>query len=279
MNINTLKKAALFIDYENANLIETYQNLLKKLISLGYNPVIRKIISSKIPKIENFETIIKENEFEFILTNKVLKKGKDAKKKNLNNADFRVYIEVLNVLYTQNIDTFVLYSSDDDYYELICAIKRQGKEVIGVGQKIITSQKYIPLFHNFIYSDDLLPEIEIKEPESEIRKEEKIKIIPKKKNEIVKKDNVNNKPKATNVKDENFYKNLKEMILKILKQAKDNKHAEEIRTSVIIEIIKKQYPNFKDYKIPLNDFKKCGFTIKYKDNKRSQSYINLNVIN
>ncbi len=69
MNINTLKKAALFIDYENANLIETYQNLLKKLISLGYNPVIRKIISSKIPKIENFETIIKENEFEFILTN------------------------------------------------------------------------------------------------------------------------------------------------------------------------------------------------------------------
>ena len=153
-------KTAVFIDYENVNLTDSYNPLFTRLIKEGYSPIIRKIICSTIPKKANFSDVIKDNLLDFIVSYKHLKKGtsKVVKEKNLNNADFRVYIEVLKVLYTNpEINTFVIATSDDDYTELICTLKSEGKFLIGVGNKSTTSTSYKDLFDKFYFIEDLLP--------------------------------------------------------------------------------------------------------------------------
>lgn len=283
MEFKTLKKAALFVDYENANATDSYNPLLKKLSSLGYNPFIRKIISSKIPEMDGFDDIVKENEFEFVLSNKVLKKGSSAviKKKNLNNADFRVYIEVLKVLYTKDIDTFVIYTSDDDYIDLICAIKREGKEVIGVGNKITTSSNYISLFHNFIFVEDLLPVLtpkEVKQPKADKIEAKKEKKKPKKEKKEKKKivEVEPNEKEQKVEKNDIFYSILKDSTNSVLQEAKDKNHNGAYLIANIVSKLKENYPYLKNFKkISPDDFKKCGFKIKYQDGKKVKSYIDL----
>ncbi len=297
MEFKTLKKAALFVDYENANATDSYNPLILKLFNLGYNPCIRKLITSKFPEMDDFEKVIKDNEFEFVLSYKTLKKGNSAviKKKNLNNADFRVYVEVLKTLYTiNNIETFVLYTSDDDYTDLICTLKKEGKEVIGVGNKMTTSPSYMSLFHNFIFVEDLFPAKEEKK-KSKVKKEKQInnkedKETKNKQVKIKEEKVINKKDKEIESKEkENEIKLLEkdEVFYSILKEFANNYLFEKVKTGQkgallianIVSKLKEDYPYLKDFKkISPDDFKKCGFEVKYQDGKKVKSYIDLDQI-
>lgn len=298
MEFKALKKAALFVDYENANATDSYNPLILKLFNLGYNPCIRKLITSKFPEMEDFEKVIKDNEFEFVLSYKAIKKGNSAviKKKNLNNADFRVYVEVLKTLYTINdIETFILYTSDDDYTDLICTLKKEGKEVIGVGNKMTTSPNYISLFHSFIFVEDLFPskeekkvtnvkkekQIKNKEVKEQKNKQTKIKeekVVSKKKDKIVEAKEKENDIKLLE-KDDVFYSILKEFTNNYLLEQIKKGQKGALLIANIVSKLKEDYPYLKDFKkISLDDFKKCGFTVKYQDGKKVKSYIDLNQI-
>lgn len=287
MEFANLNKAALFIDYENANNTDSYNPLILKLISLGYNPFIRKIISSTIPEKENIEKIIKENELEFILSYKSIKKGNSAiiKKKNLNNADFRVYIEVLKVLYTRkDINTFIIYTSDDDYHDLIVTLKKEGKEVIGVGSRLTTSLSYISLFHSFIYFEDLVhtEEVKVKKPKlkSKTEKKEKLnkEIVVNKTEKTI--NPIKDGHEKNNVdKNDIFYSILKDSTNEILfEKVKKGKKGEFLIANIVSEL-KEKFPYLKDFKkITIEDFRVCGFNIETQNGKRVKSYIDLDKI-
>ncbi len=295
MENNTLKKAALFVDYENANNIDSYNPIINKLHALGYNAYIRKIITSKLPKKATFENIIKENELDLVISNKPIKKGSSQviKKKNLNNADFRVYIEVLKVLYNSNINTFIIYSSDDDFTELVCAIKREGKEILGIGSKETTSQNYASLFTKFFYTEDLLnaskqeknninekkdvknvlkSDIDNLKPDIKKKKKKNKEEIKKVEEKPKKKElNVSNEIKKEFKKDTIFYEVLKESTNEVLSSLKDK---DNLLIANLVATLKDHYPFFKEYKkISPNDFLKAGFEVYNQDNKKEKCFV------
>lgn len=275
VEFKTLKKTAIFIDYENANALDSYNPLFLKLNSLGYNSCIRKLISSTIPKAKNFEEVVKENEFEFVLSNKKVIKGN--KKKNFNNADFRMYVEVLKDLYTLDIETFIIYASDEGYTDLICEIKRNGKEVIGVGDKNKVKENYISLFHNFIFIDDFTSKTQIKDDDINIKEKRKVKvtkkkIIPQEKNNIIDSQESN----ISNEKNDIFYSILKDATINVLQDAKTNGNKGPFLIANIVSKLKEDSIYLKDFKkITLKDFTKCGFKVKKIDGQNVKSYIDL----
>ena len=292
-------KAAVFIDYENINLTDSYNLLFKKLIKEGYNPVIRKLVCSTLPKKANFTDVIKNNLLDFIVSYKPLKQGtsKIIKEKNLNNADFRVYIEVLKILYTkQDINTFVIATSDDDYYELIQAIKNEGKYLIGVGNKLTTSTVYKELFNEFYFIEDLNETnpiqntiVETKEHKVEEKTIEKKNVAKKqnnkKQNKTQKSKPINNKKqskskkpienkvKEESKKDEIFYSVLKNAITEQLNNAA-SKNDKTYFIANLISDIKTDFPYLKTYrKITKKDIEKCGFEIEFENDEKVKGFI------
>lgn len=293
---NLQNKTAVFIDYENINLTDSYNLLFSKLIKEGYNPVIRKLVCSTLPKKTNFTDVIKDNLLDLIVSYKPLKKGtsKIIKEKNLNNADFRLYVEALKLLYNNpEINTYVIATSDDDYYELILAIKNEGKFLIGVGNKLTTSQGFKDLFNEFYYIEDLLVQpnkvveekIEVKKVESNninktINKKEKKnnKVKKQAKPKEIKQENKKSKKieeKTTSKKDKIFYSVLKNAISEELNTAK-NKNENSYFISNLISKVKTDLPYLKNYrKITKSDIEKCGFKIEYENDEKVKGYIKI----
>ena len=291
-------KTAVFIDYENVNLTDSYNLLFSKLIKEGYYPCVRKIVCSTLPKKTNFTDVIKDNLLDLIVSYKPIKKGtsKIIKEKNLNNADFRLYVESLKYLYNnQDINTYVIATSDDDYYELIVAIKNEGKFLIGVGNKATTSQSFKDLFNKFYYVEDLLNEVNKEEVKQEVvKKEEKIISSKKKttKKEIKQSTKTNNKSikpeakketkkikkaekKETYKKDKIFYSVLKNAISEELNTAK-TKNENSYFISNLISKVKTDLPYLKNYrKITKTDIEKCGFKIEYENDEQVKGYIKI----
>ncbi len=286
---NISNKTAVFIDYENINITDSYSLLFKKLIKEGYNPCIRKIICSTIPKKANFVDIIKDNLLDIIVSCKPLKKGtsKIIKEKNLNNADFKLYTEALRILYTnKDVNTYVIATSDDDYYELIVSIKKEGKYVIGVGNKATTNSSFKDLFDKFYYIEDLSNENDKKLTVEEVKNNTTIinkknitktnnnekKEAPKQKKKIVqpKKEKDNKKEYK---KDKIFYSVLKNAISEELNTAK-TKNEDSYFISNLISKIKNDLPYLKNYnKITKTDIEKCGYKIEYENNEKVKGYI------
>lgn len=148
------KRLALFIDGENVPKSNWIDNLLKKINKLGYiiNP--KKIVINDVYLLKNKETLeeIKLNRIEPIFTQSSLGK---------NRADFRLYLEVMNLIYLRNdIDAYCIVSSDSDFAELIYELNNQNKYLIGVGEKIKIDSSYTKLFDKFIFIEDLVKPIE-----------------------------------------------------------------------------------------------------------------------
>ncbi len=208
-NINN-RIAAIFIDYENINQTDSYARIFDLVKKNGFNPCIRKIICSTYPKKADFIDVIKSNYLDLNISYKPIKKARSKlqKEKNLNNADFRMYTEVLKMLYSNsNVDCFVICSSDDDYIELIATLKESGKYLIGFGNKKTTSPYYSSLFDKFYFIDDINESV--KETDSQVKKE----IIISKSEEIVSKKSEKaikeSKPKAKEAKSKEDKQNSK----------------------------------------------------------------------
>lgn len=289
---NISNKTAVFIDYENINMTDSYSLLFKKLIKEGYNPCIRKIVCSTIPKKSNFVDIIKDNLLDIIVSCKPLKKGtsKIIKEKNLNNADFKLYTEALKTLYTnKDINTYVIATSDDDYYELIVSIKKEGKSIIGVGSKATTNSSFKDLFDKFYFIEDLSTENDKKLTIEDVKNNttivNKTNIIktnnnekkeapkPKKQKVQTKKESAKKENKTEYKKDKIFYSVLKNAISEELNTAK-NKNEESYFISNLISKIKNDLPYLKNYnKITKTDIEKCGYKIEYENNEKVKGYI------
>lgn len=161
-------KVGVFIDYENFNQVELFEELFNHLKVKNLFPVRRKLIMSKINSTNPLTEIIKDNYLDIVVSYKRIRSVKNRESvryENKNNADFRFYIEVLDCLYLDNPDGFVLASGDKDYTELVIELKKRGKYLIGVGNRSNTSEKYIALFDEFIYCEDLTLKVQSKQDE------------------------------------------------------------------------------------------------------------------
>lgn len=73
--------------------------------------------------------------------------------KGKNATDMSLLIDAMDILYTKNIQTFCLVSSDSDFTPLIQRLRADGKKVIGFGDQK-TPEPFIQSCTHFLYLDD-----------------------------------------------------------------------------------------------------------------------------
>ncbi|WP_133408297.1 NYN domain-containing protein [Parashewanella tropica] len=149
------EKIALFIDADNAPA-KKIDVVLSELAKFGVVNIRKAYGNWKSANLKGWEEVLHEFAIQpiqqFDLT-----KGKNA-------TDIALVIDAMDVLYTKNVDTICLVSSDCDFTPLVTRALADGKFVIGFGER-----KAPPAFVNscsrFLYLD------------AEVEQEEEVKLL------------------------------------------------------------------------------------------------------
>ncbi|WP_420629096.1 NYN domain-containing protein [Candidatus Leptofilum sp.] len=81
-----------------------------------------------------------------------------------NLADMQIVVDTMETLLDgQNFSTYVLMTGDRDFTPLVQALRKRGKQVIGMGVKHTTSQSLANLCDQYIYYEDIVPTPELNE--------------------------------------------------------------------------------------------------------------------
>lgn len=72
--------------------------------------------------------------------------------KGKNSTDSAMIIDAMDILYTQEVDTFCLATSDCDFTKIATRLRESGKTVIGMGESK-TNQSFIAACNEFKYID------------------------------------------------------------------------------------------------------------------------------
>lgn len=75
-----------------------------------------------------------------------------------NTSDSSLIIDAMDILYTKEVDSFYILSSDSDFTGIITRLKEENKRVIGVGEKK-TPKPIINACNKFIFIENLRPEV------------------------------------------------------------------------------------------------------------------------
>ena len=285
MKDNSKKIAALF-DIENISPEKIFSELFKKLDSLNYIAYPKKIIFNNITQLKKtyLGKAIKDYHMDIVCTYSSVGK---------NIADFRLYMEAMDLLYNHNeLDGFLIVSADSDYSELVIRLNQENKYTIGVGPKDKCKEEYVTLFDEFYYCEDLLKIEEIKQPiivpvveekieveQIKLDKKEKAKKVKKETKKEVKKVSkkvAKNEKSKKLVKDDIYYQELNLALEAVKKDFIDKGQGEIFYATLVKELKTKSYylDNFK--KITFEDLEKCNYKVEYKESKKKEtSYISL----
>ena len=135
---------ALLIDADNAPAAKI-DFIIAELASYGVVNIRRAYGNWKKPGLIGWEKVLHEYAIQpvqhFDMT-----KGKNA-------TDMALLIDAMDILYTKNVETFCLVSSDCDFTPLILRLRADGKQVIGFGgQK--TPEPFVNSCTRFLFLDD-----------------------------------------------------------------------------------------------------------------------------
>lgn len=139
------EKIALFIDADNAPAAKI-DIILSELARYGVVNIRKAYGNWKNPCIKTWEDVLHEYAIQpiqqFDLT-----KGKNA-------TDIALVIDVMDILYTKNVDTICLVSSDCDFTPLVTRALADGKFVIGFGERK-APMAFVNSCSKFLFLDDI----------------------------------------------------------------------------------------------------------------------------
>ena len=81
-----------------------------------------------------------------------------------NVSDIALVIDAMDLLHSGRFDGFCLVSSDSDFTRLASRLREQGADVYGFGEQK-TPESFRQACRRFIYTENLLPEIQVRVPE------------------------------------------------------------------------------------------------------------------
>lgn len=273
-------------DVENISPELIFSDLFTTLEKNNFIAYPRKIIFNNVTQLKKtyLGKAIKEYHLDLICT--YSSTGK-------NIADFRLYMEVMDLLYSnKSLDGFAIVSADSDYSELAIRLRHENKYIIGIGPKDKCKDDYVILFDQFYFIEDLLKKEEIKEIiiSQPIQEEiiDKPKVSNKKKKETVnkkkkqetkietKKEAKKTNKKKTPVKDEVYYQELS-LALEAIKNDYLKKGTQEIFYATLVKELKEKSFYLETFKkITFDDLNKCNYSIEYKEDKKKETaYISL----
>jgi uncharacterized protein (TIGR00288 family) len=142
------EKIALFIDADNAPAAKI-GTILSELARYGVVNIRKAYGNWKSPNIKPWEDVLHEYAIQpiqqFDLT-----KGKNA-------TDIALVIDAMDILYTKNVDSICLVSSDCDFTPLVTRALADGKFVIGFGERKAPAA-FVNSCSKFLYLDEEHPE-------------------------------------------------------------------------------------------------------------------------
>ena len=278
------KKVAVLFDIENISPEKIFSELFKKLDSLNYIAYPKKIIFNNVTQLKKtyLGKAIKDYHMDIVCT--YSSTGK-------NIADFRLYMEAMDLLYTnKELDGFLIVSADSDYSELVIRLNQENKYTIGVGPKDKCKDDYVKLFDEFYYVEDLLKVEEVKQPiitpvveeKVEVKQQVEVKKPTTKKTKKATKKVSNKKAETAKekakklIKDDIYYQELNLALEAVKHEFIDKGQSEIFYATLVKELKSKSFylENFK--KITFEDLEKCNYKVQYKESKKKEtSYISL----
>jgi uncharacterized LabA/DUF88 family protein len=135
---------ALLIDADNSPSAKI-DFIISELASHGVVNIRRAYGNWKKPALAGWEKVLHENSIQPMQSFDLVK-GKNA-------TDMALLIDAMDILYTKNVNTFCLVSSDCDFTPLIQRLRADGKEVFGFGGKK-TPMPFIASCTRFLYLDE-----------------------------------------------------------------------------------------------------------------------------
>ncbi len=135
------KRLAVLIDADNVPRGTLY-GIMQELAIYG-TPTIKRIYGDwTSPNIAGWKTSLLENA--------VTPVQQYSYTTGKNSTDSAMIIDAMDILYTKNVDGFVLVSSDSDFTRLAIRLREAGMTVIGIGEKK-TPAPFIAACEKFIY--------------------------------------------------------------------------------------------------------------------------------
>jgi len=135
---------ALLIDADNAPAAKI-DFIIAELASYGVVNIRRAYGNWKNPLLSGWEKILHDYAIQPV-QHFDLVKGKNA-------ADMALLIDAMDVLYTKQVSTFCLVSSDCDFTPLVLRLRADGKQVIGFGG-IKAPTPFVNSCSRFLYLDE-----------------------------------------------------------------------------------------------------------------------------
>ena len=138
--MNEEKKLALLIDSDNVSakyaqyILEEASKYGTLTIKRGYGDWEKNNTGWRIPAMNNSILAVQQNSYIA---------GKNA-------TDFSMIIDAMDIMYTGNVDGFVLVTSDSDFTRLAIRIREAGKLVVGIGE-VKTPIAFTSSCHHFSY--------------------------------------------------------------------------------------------------------------------------------
>lgn len=73
-----------------------------------------------------------------------------------NATDSALIIDAMDILHKENVDIFVIVSSDSDFTRLATRLREAGKLVIGIGERRKTPKAFVQACNIFVYTENLV---------------------------------------------------------------------------------------------------------------------------
>lgn len=138
---------ALLIDADNAPAAKI-EFIISELATLGAVNIRRAYGNWKKRALSGWEKVLHEYAIQPI-QHFDLVKGKNA-------TDMALLIDAMDILYTKNVHTFALVSSDCDFTPMVNRLRTEGKQVIGFGRQN-TPEPFVNACTKFIFLDEEAP--------------------------------------------------------------------------------------------------------------------------
>jgi len=136
---------ALLIDADNAPAARI-DFIIAELATYGVVNIRRAYGNWQKPELSGWQKVLHDYAIQPI-QHFDLVKGKNA-------SDMALLIEAMDILYTKNVGTFCLVSSDCDFTPLVLRLRADGKQVIGFGGKN-AADPFVASCTRFLYLDEV----------------------------------------------------------------------------------------------------------------------------
>ena len=139
---------AIAIDFENIGNREQIRSLLNEVSGVG-RITVKKAFADWNKESREAQTELQQLGIELI--------HQMNSTSGKNSSDIRLAIDTIDLMHTSlvDIESFVIVSSDADFYPLVAKLRSSGKTVIVAGRKVVTSEMLINGCDRYIDLDNL----------------------------------------------------------------------------------------------------------------------------